>query len=118
VSFSRYVIILKDFKMETISVGTVTAATIITLWGIIQSFGLEYLWFVKDWFNALDTGKKKTTNFVGILIVTLVVYGLSFFGVIDAFSPDVAGALAAGAVILGALGIQQGVHQGTKRTTI
>jgi len=111
------IVILKDFRMETINVGTVTAATVITLWGVLQSFGLEYLWFVKDWFNALDAGKKKTANFVGILVVTAVVYGLSFFGVIDAFTPDVAGALAAGAVLLGALGIQQGVHLGTKKTT-
>lgn len=103
--------------METINVGTITAAGIIGAWAIIQSFGLEYLWFVKDWFNALDVGKKKTVNFLGILIITALAFLLSVAGVVDAFTPDLAGLVAAGGILLGALGIQQGVHSGTKRST-
>ena len=101
--------------MEVINVGTVTAAGVITLWSIIQTFGLEYFWFVKDAFVKLTEGQKKTVNFAGIFIVTAVIYGLSFAGVIDAFTPDVAGGVAAATVLFTALGVGQGVHFATKK---
>ena len=103
--------------MEVINVGTLTAAGLITLWGIIQTFVLEYFWFVKDAFNKLTEGQKKTVNLAGLVLVTAIVYGLSFAGVIDAFTPDVYGGIAALTVLFGALGINQGVHLGTKRAS-
>lgn len=103
--------------METIDVGTVTASTIIAAWSIIQAIGLEYLWFVKDWFDKLDAGRKKTVNGAGIFTVTAIVYGLSLADVINGFSADVGGAFAALVVLFTALGINQGVHMGTKRTS-
>jgi hypothetical protein len=103
--------------METISTGPITSGMIITAWAIIQSFGLEYLWFVKDWFAALDTGKKKTVNAAGVFIVTAIAYGLSLAGVIDGFTPDLSGALTALFVFLAAIGIGQGVHAGTKKSS-
>ena len=102
--------------METISTGTLTAAGLITIWSIIQTFGLEYFWFVKDKFNTLTAGQKRTANMAGIFAVTAIVYGLSLFGVIDAFTPNAAGLIAAFTVFFTALGIGQGVHAGTKRT--
>lgn len=103
--------------METIPTGPITSSMIITAWAIIQSFGLEYLWFVKDWFSTLDTGKKKTVNAAGVFAITAIAYGLSLGGVIDGFSPDLAGALTALLVFLTALGIGQGVHAGTKKSS-
>lgn len=103
--------------METpIDVGTVTATTIITIWSIVQAIGLEYMWFVKDWFDKLDEAKKRTVNGAGIFAVTAIVYGLSLANIINGFSPDINGAVAALIIMFTALGVNQGVHMGTKRS--
>lgn len=97
--------------------GELTAGAIVTAWAIIQTFGLEYLWFVKDWFDGLEVGKKKTVNAVGVFIVTLGAFLLSaFVEEINWFTLDVFGVASALFVFLGALGIGQGVHAGTKKT--
>jgi hypothetical protein len=97
--------------------GELTAGAIVTAWAIIQTFGLEYLWFVKDWFDSLEVGKKKTVNAIGVFAVTLIAFLLSVFVEgIEWFTLDVFGVASALFIFLGALGIGQGVHSGTKRT--
>lgn len=103
--------------MEVIHIGEVTSAGVITAWAILQAVAFEYLWFVKDWYDKYDEKKKRTINGAGIVAITAIVYGLSLGGVIDGFSPDVAGALKALVVCGTALGVGQGVHSGTKRSS-
>ena len=98
-----------------VDTGTVTAAIVIVIWSALQSFALEYLWFVSPWFDTLDVKKKKTINAAGVFLIVLVAYLLSFFDVINAFSPDLAGAFTAVGVFFGALGIGTGVHFATKK---
>jgi hypothetical protein len=95
----------------------ITAAGVVFLYGVAQTLILEYFWFVKNWFQKLEPGQKRFANAVGLTVVTVAVYGLSFAGVIDSFTPDVAGALKAVGVLVGALTITQGVHAGTKGMT-
>ena len=99
----------------TIDTGTFTASTLIIIWSVLQTFGLEYLWFVKDKFDTLTPRKKQTVNAAGIFVVAAVAYGLSLANVINAFSPDLKGLLAAFMSMFIALGIGQGVHMGTKK---
>ena len=101
--------------MEPIDVGTITASSVIMIWSVIQTFALEYLWFVKDAFDKLDPRKKQTVNASGIFIVTAIIYGLSLGNVIKGFSPDLEGLIAALMVFFTALGVNQGVHLGTKK---
>lgn len=98
-----------------VDTGTVTSATILVVWGVIWSFSLEYLWVVKDWFDTLEARKKQTVNAAGIILVAAAFYGLSLGGVVNAFSPDLEGAVAAIVAIVAALGLGQGVHLGTKK---
>lgn len=100
-----------------IDTGSLTAGAVITLWGILQSFGLEYLWFVKDWFDKLDVRKKQTVNAAGVFLITAIAYGLSVAGIINAFTPDLEGLLAAFIVFFTSLGVAQGVHRATKKPT-
>lgn len=100
---------------ESIDTGTFTSATLVVVWGVVQSFCLEYLWFVGDWFNALDPRKKQTVNAAGLFVVVAVVFGLSLANVINAFSPDLEGAFTALVAYFVALGVAQGVHSGTKK---
>ena len=99
-----------------VDTGTVTAANVIVVWSAIQSFALEYLWFVAPWFNALEENKKKTVNALGVFLIVLVAYLLFLFDVINAFSPDLAGAFTAVGVFFGGLGIGTGVHFATKKS--
>lgn len=99
-----------------VDTGTITAAAVIIIWSAIQSFSLEYLWFVSPWFDSLAENKKKSVNALGVFIVVLAAYLLSAFDVINAFSPDLAGAFTAISVFFGALGIGTGVHFATKRS--
>ena len=98
-----------------VDTGTFTAASILVIWGVIWSFGLEYVPGVKTWFGALEPGLKQTVNASGIVLVAATAYGLSLSGVINAFSPDLEGAVAAAVAVVASLGIGQGVHLGTKR---
>lgn len=100
---------------ETVDTGTFTSATLLVIWGITQSFLLEYLWFVKDWFSALDPRKKQTANAAGLFIVVAIVFGLSVADILSAFTPDIEGALVALVTYFVALGVAQGVHTGTKK---
>ncbi len=98
-----------------VDTGTFTASTLLVIWGVFQSFGLEYLWFVKDWFSRLESRKKQTVNAVGLFLVGATAYGLSYFGIINAFSPDLTGLVAAFTAYFIALGVAQGVHRATKQ---
>lgn len=104
--------------MEPVDVGTITASGVVLIWSIIQTFSLEYLWFVKDWFDKLEPRKKQTANAAGIFIVTAAAYGLSVANVINGFSPDLNGLLAALVVFFTALGVNQGIHMGTKKPDV
>jgi hypothetical protein len=99
----------------TVDTGLVTSSTLLIVWGVLQSFALEYLWFVKDWFDGLEKRKKQTVNALGLLVITVVLYGLSLAEVINGFTPDLEGALAAATAYFVALGVGQGVHTGTKK---
>lgn len=102
--------------MDTIDVGALTATGVLVLWATFWSFFLEYFPKVKNWFDALDVAGKKRTNFIGIFVVVAGAYLLSYFEVINAFPPDVNGLILAGTVLLGSLGIGQGVHAATKKS--
>ena len=99
----------------TVDIGPVTAATITLIWGVLWSFAMEYLWFFKDWVDKLDPRKKQSVNALGIFIVVAVIYTLSFFDVVNGFSPDLEGLLAAFIAFFLSLGVGQGVHLGTKK---
>ena len=100
-----------------IQTGDLTAGTLIYIWTLAQTLGLEYLWFLKDKFAKLEEGQKRAVNAVGLLGATVVIYGLSLADVLDTFTPDVAGAFKALGVLVSALVIGQGVHIGTKGLT-
>jgi len=102
--------------MVEVSTGTLTVTIVIIIWTAIQTFALEYLWFVEDKFQKLDEKKKKTVNAVGILIIVVFAYVMALLKVFDTFTPDLAGAMTAIGVYFGALGIGQGVHRATKRS--
>jgi hypothetical protein len=104
---------LEQFQINT---GAFTAATLIVIWGIVQSFALEYLPWIKDWFDGLEVRKKKTVNAAGILVVVVVAYVLSLADVVNAFTPDAEGLAAAVTAYFVSLGVAQGVHSGTKRS--
>lgn len=95
----------------------ITAAIVIAAYGVVQSIVLEYFWFIKNWFQKLEPGQKRFVNAVGLTGITALVYGLSLGGVIDSFTPDLAGAIKAAGVLVGALTITQGVHFSTKGMT-
>lgn len=96
--------------------GPFTSTTLVLLWSVIQSFALEYLWFVKDWYGGLDVNKKRTVHAGGVFVIALGAYLLSLVGVINAFTPDFAGAVAALTAFFAALGVSTGIHLGTKRS--
>lgn len=96
--------------------GEFSAVTLVLLWGILQTFALEYLWWVKDVFEALPPNKKRTVNAAGVFVIAAGAYVLSLLGVINAFTPDLAGAVAALTAFFAALGINTGVHLATKRS--
>lgn len=95
-----------------------TAQIVAIVFGILWSFAMEYLWFFKDWINTLDSDKKQSVNALGMFIVVAGTFALSMFDVIDWFTKDVNGVLAAFFTFFIALGIAQGVHQGTKKLTL
>jgi len=99
-----------------VDTGTVTASIVIVIWSAVQSFALEYLWFVSPWFDKLEPKQKKTINAAGVFLIVLIAYLLSVFDVVNAFTPDLAGAFTAVGVFFGALGIGTGVHLATKAT--
>ena len=101
----------------TVDTGTFTAASLLVIWGVLWSFGLEYIPGVKTWFSTLEPGLKQSVNAGGIVFVAAVAYGLSLGGVINAFSPDLEGVVAAAVAVVASLGIGQGVHLGTKRSS-
>ena len=103
--------------LQDLDTGSFTSATLIVLWSVIQAFALEYLWFVKDWFSALEPRKKQTVNALGVFIITAAAYVLSLLDVINAFTPDLQGLVAAFTAFFLALGIGQGVHLGTKKSS-
>ena len=98
-----------------VDTGSVTVTVVIIIVSAIQTFALEYLWFVSPWFEKLDDKQKKTVNAGLVLLVVLIAYLLSVFDVINGFTPDLAGAFTAVGVFFGALGIGQGVHRATKK---
>ena len=100
-----------------IEIVEITAAFVIAAYGVVQSIILEYVWFIKNWFQALEPGQKRFVNAVGLTGITALIYGLSLGGVIDSFSPDLAGAIKAAGVLVGALTVTQGFHSGTKGMT-
>jgi hypothetical protein len=83
---------------------------------MVQTFGLEYFPWIKEKYDAYPPGQKKTVNAVGVGVIAGGLYVLSIAGVVDAFTPDLAGFVAMLGAYLASLGIQYGVHGATKRT--
>ena len=98
----------------TIDIGPATAGMITLIWATLWSFAMEYFWFFKDWVDKLDPRKKQGVNALGIFVIVTVMYLLSLFDVMDAFTPNLQGLLEAFVVFFVALGVGQGVHLGTK----
>jgi hypothetical protein len=90
----------------TLSTGSISAMALVFLWSMVQTFGLEYFPWIKEKYDAYPPGQKKTGG----------LYVLSIAGVVDAFTPDLAGFVAMLGAYLASLGIQYGVHGATKRT--
>ena len=82
----------------------------------VLAIEFEYFPWIKDWFEPLPDGTKRLVM-IGLLAAAVAgAFGLSCLGELAAFACTLIGALDALVVLVLAIGVNQGVHLGTKRS--
>ena len=87
-----------------------TPQFLLTFWAIAQSLILEYVPYVSEWYSALAKKWKRFIQAAGLLVVSLIVFGLACGDIVEGLECSQAGIIEIFLVWIWALMANQTTH--------